>query len=166
MKLREGNVFTPVCDSVQGGACVPPSTSPATHAPFSATHPLPCHARPLPCMSPCHPHYACPPATHTPCSNADGMHPAGMLFLLSAGSANCCGLTIELVLQISGPSGCGKTQFCMMLSVITTLPEKAGGLGGGVLYIDTESAFSAERLVLIVLRIKHTECLVNFCQNL
>ena len=54
----------------------------------------------------------------------------------------------------------------MMLSVIATLPEKAGGLGGGVLYIDTESAFSAERLVLIVLRIKHTECLVNFCQNL
>ena len=54
----------------------------------------------------------------------------------------------------------------MMLSVIATLLEEAGGLGGGVLYIDTESAFSAERLVLIVLKIKHTECLVNFCQNL
>ena len=47
--------------------------------------------------------------------------------------------------QISGPSGCGKTQFCMMLSVIATLPWTLGGLDGSVLYIDTESAFSAER---------------------
>ncbi|XP_077178659.1 DNA repair protein RAD51 homolog 2 isoform X17 [Paroedura picta] len=48
---------------------------------------------------------------------------------------------------VTGPSGCGKTQFCMMLSLLTTLPSSMGGLDGAVIYIDTESAFSAERLV-------------------
>lgn len=49
------------------------------------------------------------------------------------------------MLQIAGPSGCGKTQFSMMLSVICTLPEESQGLDASVIYIDTESAFSAER---------------------
>ncbi|XP_064621384.1 DNA repair protein RAD51 homolog 2-like isoform X2 [Lineus longissimus] len=35
----------------------------------------------------------------------------------------------------------------MMLSALAGLPQELGGLGGSVLYIDTESAFSAERLV-------------------
>ena len=48
-------------------------------------------------------------------------------------------------LQVAGPSGCGKTQFCIMLSTLASLPPELGGLGGSVLYIDTESAFSAER---------------------
>ena len=39
-----------------------------------------------------------------------------------------------------------------MLSVIATLPEKAGGRDGAVLYIDTESAFSAERLAFFYIR--------------
>ncbi|XP_023930394.1 DNA repair protein RAD51 homolog 2 isoform X2 [Lingula anatina] len=34
-----------------------------------------------------------------------------------------------------------------MLSVLATVPVEMGGLGGAVVYIDTESAFSAERLV-------------------
>ncbi|XP_056021059.1 DNA repair protein RAD51 homolog 2-like isoform X2 [Ostrea edulis] len=51
------------------------------------------------------------------------------------------------VTEIAGPSGCGKTQFCIMLSVQATLPRHRGGLDGNVLFIDTESAFSAERLL-------------------
>lgn len=47
--------------------------------------------------------------------------------------------------QITSPPGCGKTQFCIMLSVLATLPVSMGGLDGTVIYIDTESAFSAER---------------------
>ncbi|XP_061192488.1 DNA repair protein RAD51 homolog 2-like [Saccostrea echinata] len=59
------------------------------------------------------------------------------------------GVPMGTVTEIAGPSGCGKTQFCTMLSVLATLPRNRGGLGGKVLYIDTESAFSAERLVEI-----------------
>lgn len=47
--------------------------------------------------------------------------------------------------QITSPPGCGKTQFCIMVSVLATLPVSMGGLDGAVIYIDTESAFSAER---------------------
>ncbi|KAB1277761.1 DNA repair protein RAD51-like protein 2 [Camelus dromedarius] len=50
---------------------------------------------------------------------------------------------------ITGPPGCGKTQFCIMMSILATLPTNMGGLEGAVVYIDTESAFSAERLVEI-----------------
>ncbi|XP_019625723.1 PREDICTED: DNA repair protein RAD51 homolog 2-like isoform X6 [Branchiostoma belcheri] len=57
------------------------------------------------------------------------------------------GIPAGSVTEIAGPAGCGKTQFCIMLSVLATLPCEMGGLGGAVVYIDTESAFSAERLV-------------------
>ncbi|XP_035685466.1 DNA repair protein RAD51 homolog 2-like isoform X1 [Branchiostoma floridae] len=57
------------------------------------------------------------------------------------------GIPAGSVTEIAGPAGCGKTQFCVMLSVLATLPCEMGGLGGAVVYIDTESAFSAERLV-------------------
>ncbi|KAF4787881.1 hypothetical protein TURU_165033 [Turdus rufiventris] len=52
-------------------------------------------------------------------------------------------------ITITSPPGCGKTQFCIMLSVLATLPVSMGGLDGAVIYIDTESAFSAERLIEI-----------------
>ncbi|XP_073923821.1 DNA repair protein RAD51 homolog 2 isoform X4 [Castor canadensis] len=57
------------------------------------------------------------------------------------GGVACGSLT-----EITGPPGCGKTQFCIMMSVLATLPTDMGGLGGAVVYIDTESAFSAERI--------------------
>ncbi|XP_041069928.1 DNA repair protein RAD51 homolog 2 isoform X2 [Carcharodon carcharias] len=59
------------------------------------------------------------------------------------------GLACGTLTEVTGPSGCGKTQFCMMLSVLATLPVSMGGLDGAVIYIDTESAFSAERLIEI-----------------
>ncbi|XP_054256222.1 DNA repair protein RAD51 homolog 2 isoform X1 [Indicator indicator] len=60
------------------------------------------------------------------------------------GGVSCGSLT-----EITGPPGCGKTQLCIMLSVVATLPVSMGGLDGAVIYIDTESAFSAERLIEI-----------------
>ncbi|XP_067413896.1 DNA repair protein RAD51 homolog 2 isoform X2 [Emydura macquarii macquarii] len=60
------------------------------------------------------------------------------------GGVACGSLT-----EVTGPSGCGKTQFCLMMSVLATLPISMGGLNGAVIYIDTESAFGAERLVEI-----------------
>ncbi|XP_076978929.1 DNA repair protein RAD51 homolog 2 isoform X2 [Tamandua tetradactyla] len=60
------------------------------------------------------------------------------------GGVACGSLT-----EITGPPGCGKTQFCIMMSILATLPSNMGGLAGAVVYIDTESAFTAERLVQI-----------------
>ncbi|XP_069063790.1 DNA repair protein RAD51 homolog 2 [Pleurodeles waltl] len=57
------------------------------------------------------------------------------------------GVTCGTLTELTGPSGCGKTQFCIMMSIIATLPTSMGGLDGAVIYVDTESAFSAERLV-------------------
>ncbi|XP_026196486.1 DNA repair protein RAD51 homolog 2 [Anabas testudineus] len=59
------------------------------------------------------------------------------------------GLPCGTITEVTGPSGCGKTQMCMMLSVLATMPKSEGGLDSSVIYIDTESAFSAERLVEI-----------------
>ncbi|XP_054478892.1 DNA repair protein RAD51 homolog 2 [Anoplopoma fimbria] len=59
------------------------------------------------------------------------------------------GLPRGTLTEVTGPSGCGKTQMCLMLSVLATLPQSLGGQDSGVIYIDTESAFSAERLVEI-----------------
>ncbi|XP_013927971.1 PREDICTED: DNA repair protein RAD51 homolog 2 [Thamnophis sirtalis] len=59
------------------------------------------------------------------------------------------GIACGNLTEITGPSGCGKTQFCIMMSLLATMPTKTGGLDGAVIYIDTESAFTAERLVEI-----------------
>ncbi|XP_026375458.1 DNA repair protein RAD51 homolog 2 isoform X1 [Ursus arctos] len=78
------------------------------------------------------------------------LSPAFLATTLSAldealhGGVACGSLT-----EITGPPGCGKTQFCIMMSILATLPTNMGGLEGAVVYIDTESAFSAERLVEI-----------------
>ncbi|XP_041353756.1 DNA repair protein RAD51 homolog 2-like [Gigantopelta aegis] len=66
------------------------------------------------------------------------------------------GLLAGTITEIAGPAGSGKTQFCVMLSVLATLPRMLGGLEGSVLYIDTEGAFSAERLLEIA-RSKYCE---------
>ncbi|XP_064403343.1 DNA repair protein RAD51 homolog 2-like [Halichondria panicea] len=54
------------------------------------------------------------------------------------------GLPSGMITEISGPPGCGKTQFCVTVAVVTALSA-----GQNVAYIDTEGAFSAERLVEI-----------------
>ncbi|XP_070705426.1 DNA repair protein RAD51 homolog 2 isoform X2 [Pempheris klunzingeri] len=59
------------------------------------------------------------------------------------------GLPCGTITEVTGPPGCGKTQMCLMLSVLATLPRREGGLDSSVIYIDTEAAFSAERLVEI-----------------
>ena len=53
--------------------------------------------------------------------------------------------------EIVGPAGVGKTQFCLMMTAMAVVGEAQGGLGDqtGVLYIDTERKFAAERLVEI-----------------
>lgn len=60
------------------------------------------------------------------------------------------GVLAGTVTEITGPSGCGKTQFCTMMTALVALPAAYNGSGGAVLYIDTEGAFSAKRLLEIV----------------
>lgn len=57
------------------------------------------------------------------------------------------GLPCGTITEVTGPSGCGKTQMCLMWSILATLPKSEGGMDSDAIYIDTESAFSAERLV-------------------
>lgn len=52
-------------------------------------------------------------------------------------------------------------QACLTLAVMATLPEDWGGLGGGVVYIDTESTFSPSRLVEIA-RCRCLCCIIYF----
>eukprot|EP00051_Salpingoeca_urceolata_P013295 m.166702 g.166702 ORF g.166702 m.166702 type:complete len:313 (-) comp17754_c0_seq1:536-1474(-) len=57
------------------------------------------------------------------------------------------GLPFGTITEVTGPCGTGKTQLCTMAAVVAALPVQHGGLGGGVIYIDTENAFTASRLV-------------------
>jgi RAD51-like protein 1 len=61
------------------------------------------------------------------------------------------GLSRGTLTEVVGPAGAGKTQLCLMLAAMAGLPEGLGGLGEGtgVLYLDTERKFAAERLVEI-----------------
>ena len=57
------------------------------------------------------------------------------------------GVSVGKVTEFSGTPGIGKTQLGMQLAVDVQIPEAYGGLGGTVVYIDTEGSFVVERVV-------------------
>jgi len=59
------------------------------------------------------------------------------------------GIETQAITELYGEYGSGKTQLCHTLCVTCQLPPEKGGLGGGALYIDTESTFRPERLYQI-----------------
>jgi len=59
------------------------------------------------------------------------------------------GIETQAITELYGEYGSGKTQLCHTLCVTCQLPPSKGGLGGGALYIDTESTFRPERLYQI-----------------
>lgn len=59
------------------------------------------------------------------------------------------GIKTKEVTEFAGKNGTGKTQLCLCLSVKAQLKPSEGGLGGEVLYFDTEGTFSAKRLYQI-----------------
>ncbi|CAL1270211.1 unnamed protein product [Larinioides sclopetarius] len=61
------------------------------------------------------------------------------------------GLPFGSITEFAGPPGVGKTQFCFMLSLLAALPSPCG-LAESVVFIDTESAFSAQRIRSIALK--------------
>lgn len=104
-----------------------------------------CGSRGLTCVSPHH----YPPWTDCFREGYHGGHSQRLYTFLTEyrdgdGERKCITNFLS-IFQVTGPSGCGKSQVCMMLSVLATLPKCMGGLDSGVIYIDTESAFSAER---------------------
>jgi DNA repair protein RadA len=56
------------------------------------------------------------------------------------------GIETQAITEFAGEYGVGKTQLCLNLSVKSQLQSEEGGLGGGVLYFDTEGTFSPERI--------------------
>lgn len=56
------------------------------------------------------------------------------------------GIETLAMTELIGDYGVGKTQLCLTLSVLAQLPPEEGGLGGNVIYVDTEGTFSPERI--------------------
>ena len=62
------------------------------------------------------------------------------------------GISVGLITELIGEYSGGKTQTCFTLSVLAPLPREKGGLGGKVVYIDTEGTFEqggTERIIQI-----------------
>jgi DNA repair protein RadA len=59
------------------------------------------------------------------------------------------GLETQAVTEFYGEFGSGKTQICHTLCISAQTPVEEHGLGGNVLYIDTESTFRPERIAQI-----------------
>jgi len=56
------------------------------------------------------------------------------------------GIETQALTEFIGEYGTGKTQICLTLSVTAQLPPEEGGLGGSVVFIDTEGTFLPERV--------------------
>ncbi|MCK4928090.1 MAG: DNA repair and recombination protein RadA, partial [Candidatus Aenigmarchaeota archaeon] len=56
------------------------------------------------------------------------------------------GLETQAITECYGAFGSSKTQIAHQIAVNVQVPEKEGGLGGSVLFIDTENTFRPERI--------------------
>jgi DNA repair protein RadA len=56
------------------------------------------------------------------------------------------GIETRAITEFYGEFGSGKSQICQTLTVTAQQPREANGLGGAVLYIDTEGTFRPERV--------------------
>ncbi|MBI4009989.1 MAG: DNA repair and recombination protein RadA [Candidatus Aenigmarchaeota archaeon] len=64
------------------------------------------------------------------------------------------GLETQAITEAYGQFGSGKTQIGFQVAVNVQLPKDAGGLGGNVLWVDTENTFRPERIVQIAKGLK------------
>jgi DNA repair protein RadA len=60
------------------------------------------------------------------------------------------GFETQAITEMYGEFGSGKSQIVHQLSVNVQLPEEMGGLGGSVIYVDTENTFRPERIEQMV----------------
>jgi len=56
------------------------------------------------------------------------------------------GIETQAITEFIGEYGAGKSQICMQLCVTVQQPPEQGGLGGAVLFLDTEGTFSPQRI--------------------
>jgi DNA repair protein RadA len=56
------------------------------------------------------------------------------------------GVETHALTEFAGEFGSGKSQLCHTLSVRANLPKEKGGLGGIIIFIDTENTFRPERI--------------------
>jgi DNA repair protein RadA len=56
------------------------------------------------------------------------------------------GVESQAITEFAGEFGSGKSQICYTLCMTANLPIKKGGLGGNVIFIDTENTFRPERV--------------------
>src|SRR5215831_14256094 len=59
------------------------------------------------------------------------------------------GIETQVITEIAGEFGSGKSQICYTLCVTANLQPDRNGLGGNVIYIDTENTFRSERIFQI-----------------
>ena len=56
------------------------------------------------------------------------------------------GIETQAITEFVGEYGTGKSQICMQLCITSQQPPEKGGLGGKILFIDTEGTFSPQRI--------------------
>jgi DNA repair protein RadA len=56
------------------------------------------------------------------------------------------GIETQAMSEIAGEFGSGKSQLCYTLCVTGNMPAEEEGLGGNVIFIDTENTFRPERI--------------------
>ncbi|KAF1390971.1 hypothetical protein PFLUV_G00063670 [Perca fluviatilis] len=72
------------------------------------------------------------------------------------------GLPVGKTTEICGAPGVGKTQLCLQLAVDVQVPQCFGGVGGQVVYIDTEGSFLLQRVVdIAAAAVQHCSLLVE-----
>ena len=76
------------------------------------------------------------------------------LLRCTTGSANLDsflkgGIETQAITEIAGEFGSGKSQICYTLCVTANIPLDRKGLGGNVIFIDTENTFRSERIFQI-----------------
>src|SRR4029079_10478477 len=85
------------------------------------------------------------------CTAADIMTRRNQIMRCTTGSKNLDGLLsggieTQALTEFAGEFGSGKSQLCHTLSVTANMPQARGGLGGNVIFIDTENTFRPERI--------------------
>ncbi|GLD73256.1 DNA repair protein RAD51 homolog 3 [Lates japonicus] len=72
------------------------------------------------------------------------------------------GLPVGKTTEICGAPGVGKTQLCLQLAVDVQVPQCFGGVGGQVIYVDTEGSFLLQRVVdVATAAVRHCSLLVE-----
>ncbi|XP_059188641.1 DNA repair protein RAD51 homolog 3 [Centropristis striata] len=72
------------------------------------------------------------------------------------------GMPIGKTTEICGAPGVGKTQLCLQVAVDVQVPTCFGGVGGQVVYVDTEGSFLLQRVVdIATAAVQHCSLLVE-----